>query len=308
MNVGSISLRQLRAFVAVADSGGFAAAAGRLHLTPSALSLLIRDLERHMQVRLFDRTTRTTSLTVAGEEFLPLAQKVLEDLARALDSTRDLEQKKRGSVRIACTPLYAATTLPEIVLRYRRRYPAIAVYVLDSLNLQATSRVVSGEADFAIAPQRATHPDLEQEILMSDRIRLVCREDHPLAELKRVTWSRVLSYPFLSLTPDFTHRLQTDLLRHSPTLSLIPAHEVSLITSVLGMVQSGFGVTAQPSRVQRLLGAFDLVSRPLVSPTVDRHLSIYSPRARGLSPAAESFKEFLVQELATPSAAMDGLG
>src|SRR5688500_8879542 len=112
MNPANVTLRQLRAFVAIADAGGFAAAARRLHLTPSALSLLIKDLERGIEVRLFDRSTRATALSVAGSEFYPLARKVLDDLASALESTQDLEQKKRGTVRIACTPLYAATTLP----------------------------------------------------------------------------------------------------------------------------------------------------------------------------------------------------
>lgn len=300
MNIGNVTFRQLRAFVAIADAGSFAAAARRLHLTPSALSLLIRDLERNMGVRLFDRTTRATSMSHAGGEFYPLARQVLDDLSRALESTQDLEQKKRGTVRIACTPLYAATTLPEMIHRYRRRFPAIAVYVLDSLNQQATTRVASGEADLGIAPQRQTPPELLQQSLMRDRIRLVCRPDHPLAARSRVTWTQALAHPFVSLTPDFTARLQADLFKHSPSLALHPEHEVSFITTALGMVRSGFGITAQPSRALPMLESFGLVARPLVSPTVDRHLSLFCPRARALSPAAQSFRDFLVAELSGP--------
>ena len=297
MNIGNVTFRQIRAFVAIADAGSFTSAANRLHLTPSALSLLIRDLEKNMQVRLFDRTTRSTALALAGTEFYPLARKVLDDLLRALESTQDLEQKKRGTVRIACSPLYAATTLPEMVRRYRERYPAIDVFLLDSLNQQATTRVVTGEADFALVPQRPAPPELEQQTVMRDRIQLVCRKDHPLAGHKRVTWKQVLAYPFVSLTADFTNRLQADLFKHSPSLVLAPAHEVSFITTALGMVQSGFGVTAQPSRSLAFLDAFDLTARPLASPTVDRHLSIFFPRMRALSPAAESFRDFLMEGL-----------
>ncbi|XJO12785.1 LysR substrate-binding domain-containing protein [Variovorax sp. UC122_21] len=309
MNIGNVSLRQLRAFVAIADAGSFAAAARRLHLTPSALSLLIRDLERNVGVRLFDRTTRSTALALAGSEFYPLARQVLDDLSRALESTQDLEQKKRGTVRIACTPLFAATTLPEMIHRYRRRYPAIAVYVLDSLNQQATARVVSGEADLGIAPQRPTPPELLQQSLMRDRIRLVCPGDHPLAARTRVSWAQALQHPFVSLTPDFTNRLQADLFKHSDALALHPAHEVSFITTALGMVRGGFGITAQPSRVLPMLESFGLVSRPLTSPTVDRHLSLFCARARALSPAAESFRDFLVGELPdTPAELRPGAG
>src|SRR6476660_2179784 len=76
----NITLRQMRAFIMVADTGGFAAASHRLHLTPSALSLLIKEMETLLGVRLFDRTTRSTVLSQAGMEFYPLAKKVLDDL------------------------------------------------------------------------------------------------------------------------------------------------------------------------------------------------------------------------------------
>lgn len=244
-------------------------------------------------MRLFDRTTRSTSLSVAGAEFFPLARKVLDDLQQALASTQDLAQKRRGTVRVACTPLYASTTLPEVIQQYRKKYPGIAVYLLDSLNEQALARVAGGEADLGIVPQRPAPADLVQESLFRDRIWLICRPDHPLAARERVTWTQLLNEPFVSLTRDFTTRLQADLLRHSPKLLLHPAHEVSLITTALGMVQWGHGITAQPGRTLHLLKPFGLVARPLVAPVVHRHLSVFTKRGQALSPAAESFREFL---------------
>ncbi|MES2183050.1 MAG: LysR substrate-binding domain-containing protein [Pseudomonadota bacterium] len=295
MNPGNVTLRQLRAFVTIADAGSFAAAARRLHVTPSALSLLVKELERGMEVRLFDRTTRATSLSLAGGEFYPLARKVLDDLTLALESTHDLEQKKRGTVRVACTPLYAATTLPALIQRYRQRFPAVAVYVLDSLNQQAQMRVVSGEADLCVAPQRQAPPELAQQSLLRDRLWLICRPDHALAARSRVTWVQLLQQPFVSLTPDFTNRLQADLFKHSSTLLLQPAHEVSFITTALGMVQHGHGITAQPAATLSMLDSFGLVARPLVAPVVHRTLALYSKRGQELSPAAQSFMAFLCE-------------
>jgi DNA-binding transcriptional LysR family regulator len=289
----SLTLRQLRAFVMVADAGGFAAASRRLHLTPSALSLLIKEMEGTLGVRLFNRTTRTTALSLAGTEFYPLAKKVLDDLERAVESTQDFEQKKRGTVRIACTPLYASTLMPELMLRYREQFPAIAIYALDSLNQQALARVASGEADLGIAPQRPAPPELVQESLFKDRMMLVCRESHPLAARKRVTWEQVLKEPFVSLTQDFTTRLQADLFKYSSNLVLNPAHSVSFLTTALGMVQWGHGITVQPVRAAPLLAPFGLVSRPISGPVVYRHLSLFYKRGYELSPAARSFRDFL---------------
>ena len=294
----SISLRQLRAFVTVADSGGFAAASRQLHVTPSALSLLIKEMESLLKVRLFDRSTRSNSLSRAGSEFYPLARKVLDDLARAIESTQDLEQKKRGTVRVACTPLYASTLLPQLILKYRQRYPGIAVYVLDSLNQQAVARVLSGEADLGIAPQRNVPQEVSQESVVRDRMVLICRPDHPLAAHARATWTQVLRQPLVSLTQDFTSRLQADLFKHSPSLVLNPAHSVSFITTALGMVQWGHGVTVQPQSALPLLAPFGLVSRPLQAPVVWRELSLFQLKAVELSPAAASFRDFIRAELA----------
>lgn len=291
-----MTLRQLRAFVMVADTGGFAAASRRLHLTPSALSLLIKEMESLLSVRLFDRTTRATALSQAGREFYPLAKKVLDDLASAVESMQDLEQKKRGTVRVACTPLYASTLLPELILRYREEFPAVKIYVLDSLNQPAVARVASGEADLGIAPQRPAPPELVQASLFKDRMTFICKPDHPLAAKKRVTWAQVLREPLISLTQDFTARLQADLFMHSRKLVLNPAHTVSFITTALGMVQWGHGITVQPASAVRLLAPFGLVSREIANPVVFRHLSLFYKQAYALSPAAQSFYDFLYRD------------
>jgi DNA-binding transcriptional LysR family regulator len=293
----NVSLRQLRAFVAVAETGSFTAAGRRLHLTPSALSLLVKELEAATGVRLFERSTRSTTLTPAGEEFLPLARKVLDDLEQALASVQELQQKKRGIVRIACTPLYSAMVMPQLIAGYRERYPAIEVLVLDSLNQQALQRVASGEADFGIAPQRPTPPELQQQALFKDRVCLFCTPAHPLAARRETTWAQVLKEPFVSLTQDFTARLQADLSRHSAALQLQPAHSVSLVTTALGMVRAGYGVTAQPSSARPLAETFGLVARPLQGPVVWRQLSLFTRRSSALSPAAQSFREFVVEAL-----------
>jgi DNA-binding transcriptional LysR family regulator len=291
--IANITLRQLRAFIMVADAGSFVAASRHLSLTPSALSLLIKEMEGTLGVRLFQRTTRSTALSLAGTEFYPLAKKVLEDLARAVESTQDLEQKKRGTVRVACTPLYASTLMPQLILRYREQFPAITIFILDSLNQEALARVASGEADLGIAPQRASPPEIEQESLFRDRMVLICRDDHPLAARKRVTWAQALREPFVSLTRDFTAHLQADLFRHSRDLVLDPAYHVSFLTTALGMVQWGHGISVQPASAVPLIAPFGLVARPIAEPVVYRHLSMFCKRGYELSPAALSFRDFL---------------
>src|SRR5260221_10960032 len=104
----NVTLRQLRAFIAVADAGSFTDASRRLHLSQSALSLLVKEIETQLGVQLLDRGTRQTRLSAAGADFYPLAAKALDDLDRAVRSPVALREKRRGIVRVACTPLHAS--------------------------------------------------------------------------------------------------------------------------------------------------------------------------------------------------------
>jgi DNA-binding transcriptional LysR family regulator len=284
----NLTLKQLRAFTAVADAGSFTDAAKRLYLTQSGLSLLVKELETELGIRVFDRSTRKIKLSVAGADFYPLASKVLEDLDSAVKSTLQLQDKQRGNVRIAGTPLYSSSLLPRAMVEYRQRYPAIHVRLLDSLNEQALQRVASGEADFAVAPQRENRPDIQEEPLFRDRFEIVSRQP-------RLKWQQVLEYPFVSLTSDYSRRLQADLVAHSTTLQLQPAYEVSYLTTALGMVNSGLGVTAMPSSALPMISPLGLITLAVDEPVVYRQISFFTRRGQSLSPAAASFRDFLFE-------------
>src|SRR5689334_11913980 len=121
----NVSLRQLRAFVAVCDTGSFTGAARQLHITQSALSLLIKDLETELGIRLLERTTRNVRLSEAGASFRPLVNGVLQDLERAIASVADLRDLKRGVARIAAPQLMSLTLLPQVLPTHRARHPGV---------------------------------------------------------------------------------------------------------------------------------------------------------------------------------------
>ena len=114
-----LNLRQVRAFVSVAHLGSFTRAAKLLNLSQPALTVQIRKLEEALGVRLFDRNTRAVALTRMGRELAPMLQRVLSELDAMVVETRDLAAKRRGVVRIAALPSFAAGVLPEIIVRFR---------------------------------------------------------------------------------------------------------------------------------------------------------------------------------------------
>ena len=290
----NVSIRHLRAFVAISELKSFTLAARRLHVTQSALSLLIRDLERELKVRLMDRGPRGISLTAAGIDFLPPATKVIEDLEAAVSGAAQLRDRRRGTVRVSCTPLYASTFVPEVVAGFSAQFPNIDIRLLDTLNEEVLRRILIGEADLGVAPQRPTPPEIEETRLFADRIDVVCPRHHELAKQKFVTWKKVLSYPFISLTRDFTARLQTDLSAKSSSLVISPVHEVSYLATAFGLVKIGQGITAQPLAAKPMLASFGLVSVPTIQPIIYRNISLFTRRGHTLSPAAEGFRDFAV--------------
>jgi DNA-binding transcriptional LysR family regulator len=96
-----VTLRQLRALVAVVETGSFSEAAKAMNLSQAALSGLISELENRVGVRLLDRNTRSVSLSAVGQSFEPMARRVLSTLEEALDSLADLKELRRGVVRVA---------------------------------------------------------------------------------------------------------------------------------------------------------------------------------------------------------------
>lgn len=289
----NITLKQLRAFVVLTEAGTFTSAAKRLHITPGALSLLIKDLEGVIGMRLFERTTRHTRLAPAGRDFLPPARRLLDELDRAIDGLRDFQASERGVLRVACSPTYAATLVPELVSRYNELRPGVLVHVVDAMTEQVSTKVASGDADLGIVPERSVPAEVQQTQLFRDPLQLVCPRDHMLAQKTAVTWEEALRHPFVSLSPDYASTLRNDLAHHSESLALQPVSYVTFLTTALALVKAGRGITAQPAHAKPLIAAFGLVVRPLVEPTVARRICLITPRGSEPSPAAASFQEFL---------------
>lgn len=296
----NVTIKQLRAFINVVDAGSFTEAANRLHVTQSALSLLVRELENELGVRLLDRTSRRMTLSASGHDFYPMALKVLDELHEAINSTLQLHERQRGAVTIACTQLYGQALLPKILAHFKLRYDSLDVRVSDLPNEDVLESVLNGKADFGLAPQRITPKGLTQEALFKDRIELICPTGHALAKRKQVTWAQAMQYPFISLPVDFTMKLQADLLAWSKSLVLQPAYTVAYLTTALGMVKWGHGVTALPSFSTGLLKSFDVTRVPLCEPVVLRQISIFTRKGVELSPAAFSLRDFLYEFTSTP--------
>ncbi|CAN7691351.1 LysR substrate-binding domain-containing protein [Variovorax sp. LjRoot130] len=298
----NLTLRQLRAFDAVADTGSFTAAAARLHLTQSALSVLVRELEREMGVQLFDRHTRRVLLSEAGREFQPSVQRLLADLAGAVAGVTELRDQKKGVLRLAAPQLMACTLMPRVIAAYSARYPDIDVRLADTLPEHLLAGVLSGEVELAVGQDVAVDPAaIERRTLFRDRHWLICPPDHAFARRRQVRWSELGPYTFIAPTRDFRQRVLPELDADARELMLrATTQEVSYMTTALGMVASGLGLTVCPTYSASLVKAHGLQMVKLDRPDFHREVCVYAASRRSLSPAAAGFVEMLEQFVAKP--------
>ncbi|TFW27592.1 LysR family transcriptional regulator [Massilia horti] len=285
------TLRQMRAFVALAKTGNFTLAAQSMHVTQSALSGLIKELEQTLGARVVDRNTRRIALTEIGTELYPLFGQMLDDLDGALANIAQQTRLKTGIVRIAAPQLMACTMAPGAIAAYKAEHPAIQVRLADCEVESVITRVLSGEVDLGIGPERDPAPQLQARELFDMPFALVCPQDHPLATRARVTWQDLTQHPFISLKGQFTERLHADMR----DLALQPANEVTFMTTALAMVSSGLGVTVCLPYAEPLVNLYRLSMRPLEEPVLTRRFYVYTRAGRSLSPAAESFIDFLLR-------------
>ena len=297
----NVTLRQLRALVALVRTGSFTQAAASLHLTQSALSGQIKELELALGVRLVERSTRRMGLTEAGRGFYPLVDKILQDLEGVLHGIDDLKALKKGVVRIAAPQLMACTLLPEVIAAFRQEHPQVQVRLADCAVDSVLARVASGEVDFGVGPERPTGSDITAQPLFELPFMIVFPPGHALERLASIGWSDVVTHPFIALQGQFTELLAHDLHGALRDLTLRPSHEVAFMTTALSLVRAGQGITACLPYAASLVGLYQLQMRPLHEPELRRTFQVYQRASASLAPAAASFAQFLYAQVASRS-------
>ena len=290
----NFDLNDLQAFRAVVELGSFRKAAEAVNISQPALSRRIDKLEAALGVRLFERTTRSVSLTTVGRVFAPSAEQLLDDLDVALLGIRDVSSSRLGHVTIACVPSVAYYFLPNVVASYHRRFPRIRVKLLDSSANEVLSSVISGEADFGVSFLGSQESEVEFKVLLQERFVAACRRDHPLARKKRVTWNELYEHEYVSVDKTSGNRLLLDQALSAVAPRTPSVCETRHVTTMLGLIEAGLGVAAVPSMAMPVRDHPVLTSVPLVDPVVKRRVGIVRRRGRPLTPAAEQFYRAII--------------
>jgi DNA-binding transcriptional LysR family regulator len=294
----SPTIRQLRAFVAVHQLRKLSAAAEKLFVTQSAVSMLIRQLEDGLGTRLFDRTTRSLQATAAANEMLPAAERILRDVDSLSADFRELAQLQRGRICLAITPTLASFLLPEAIRRFGEAHPCVRVVVDDCAPDQFVARILGEHVDFGIGTPERPGAEVETQTLMRDHLSLVCARGHALAASKKpVRWADLAGHPVITVRPGYGIRPLIDATAAQAGVALDVINEVSFLSTALWMTASGMGPSIMPSAFARAAGDAALVVRSLTAPRVSRDVFVVTKRGRSLSAASRSFIETLRRAL-----------
>lgn len=282
----NITLRQLRAFLAVSQHGGFGRAGDRVGLTQSAISRSIRELEEQLGVKLLDRTTREVLLTATGQRLTAQLTRVLEELDGVLAEARQAGEQAKGTVRVASSPTLSASLMPACLAACGQRYPQVQLQILDQVQRLNLDSVLSGEVDFGLVVDPRAQPGLEGEAVLSDPFCLVLRPDHALAAQPDVHWQQLQDAPLVLLDGNSGSRplIEAALAAQGVTAQVV--QQLGHSSAVFRVVEAGIGISVSPRLALPLPAGSQLTVRPLL-PEIRREVMLVRRAGRSLSPLAE---------------------
>jgi DNA-binding transcriptional LysR family regulator len=284
-----LNLRQVRAFVAVARLSSFTRAAERLHVSQSALTVQIRKLEEALRCRLLDRNSRSVQLTRIGRELLPRLQRTLEDVDSLVDDLWTQGAGRGGTVRIASLPSFAAGRLPDAILAFRRRHPAVGFVVRDAVASRVMQLVAAEEVDVGITGGGATHPDVEVLHRGEDVLCAVMPRTHALARRRSLRASDLVDVPLVLTDGATSVRAVVDAAFRAQHREPRVACEATYMMTAVAMVRAGLGITILPATAREVRVERGLVSRPMAEAAFRRPIAIVKRKGRTLLPVAEEF-------------------
>jgi DNA-binding transcriptional LysR family regulator len=242
-----MEIRQLRAFLAIAETGTFTAAAERVHVTQAAISMQIRQLERETGAKLFVRAPRRVILTEAGEKLLDRAQLILREYDAALEELAALTGAEKGRLRIgSASAMVSADPLPQILKELKKTHPGVETSVASGTSAELVQRILSGELDAAFVSLPVDARGIQTEVLSEDSLVAIASPRHRLGKQKVVSaYALAGEKLILGERGGNTRRLIDQFFAHAG-VSLKVTMELSRLAAIKRMVEEDMGVGIVP--------------------------------------------------------------
>ncbi len=183
-----MEIRQLKAFLAIAEAKTFTAGAKQVNITQAAISMQIRQLEDEVGLTLFTRTPRRVIITEAGEYLLQRARRILREHDSALAEIAELAGAEHGRLRIgSASAMFATAQLPQILEKLKGKYSSAEITVSSGTSHALVEKIMHGEIDIAFVSLPVENSNIQTDLLFSDEIVAIAHPKHPLAKEKFIS-------------------------------------------------------------------------------------------------------------------------
>ena len=291
--------RLLRIFGAVAESGSLAAAASKLHLTPSALSHALKDLEAELGCRLFDRTARRMILNQAGEQFLNDIRPPLAALDQAAESLKKLGKWGQTRLRIGAAASICQHILPTVIRELKRSHDKIELQVESGDTAELVGLLRAGKVDLGIGLAPENQSGLDSRVVFRDELMFVFAPSHPWSVARTISREELSKQPLiLYQRSSVTAQIVADYFKD---LGVVPSTimEIGNIEAIKELVQLNLGVSVlAPWTADRELTRGRLKLRPMGAKPLAREWAVMAIAGRRLNLAEEMFCKLCRQHAA----------
>ena len=242
-----MEIRQLRAFVAIAESGTFTAGALRVHVTQAAISMQIRQLETEIGAKVFVRAPRHVILTEAGEQLLRRARHILREHDAALDEIAELAGAERGRLRVGSASAMVLTEqLPSILKELRKQHPAAEIGVTSGTSEVLVDQILAGEVDIAFVSLPVDVRGIKTERLSEDQLVAIASPRHKLARQRTISAFTLAGERLILGERGGNTRRLIDQFFAQAGVTLRVAMELSRQQAIKRMVEEDMGVGIVP--------------------------------------------------------------
>ena len=242
-----MEIRQLRAFVAIAESGTFTAGAAKVHVTQAAISMQIRQLETEIGARVFVRAPRHVILTEAGEHLLHRARQILREHDAAIEEIAELAGAERGRLRIGSASAMVLTDqLPRILKELRKQHPRAEISVTSGTSEALVEQIGAGELDIAFVSLPVDVRGIQTDRLSQDQLVAIASPRHRLAKQKTISAYTLAGEKLILGERGGNTRRLIDQFFAQAGVSLKVAMELSRQAAIRRMVEEDMGVGIVP--------------------------------------------------------------
>ncbi|GGH20824.1 transcriptional regulator [Alsobacter metallidurans] len=287
----------LEAFLSIADRGSFNLAAAHLNLSQTALSHRMKKLEDDLGLKLLARTTRQVSLTPAGQDLLPKARRLMEEIAISFAELRRQGKDRQERLAVGCLPTIAIHYLPRVLHEFQAEWPGLTVQVHDNSASEIAEHVQAGRAEFGITIVSANRWDLEIAPLLKEPFVAVCPVGHPLATEAAIDWSQLEGTPLVRISPQTGNRALIDDALGSRREQMTWRYECQHVATAVSLVAEGLGIAILPRLSIEGTDAPGVRAVTLRNPGISRTLGVISKKGLPLSPAASALVALIKRRL-----------